>query len=107
MSAKKELYGLFYVNGQQWIARAYEHWGRTKDISAAALFATEGEADCARQALLQEAEDRVVAGTPSLPFWYDIKGGVVTIEPVEIVTRRALRGDREAQALNAGCVGSE
>jgi len=87
-ASTRRLWVLEYVNGHQFIGRFDGHWTRTRDLDAAALFSSKGEADNARQALLQEATDRISAtGLRAIDMWWDFAGGLVVISEVEQITR--------------------
>lgn len=89
MERTRRMYGLLHVNSQQWLGRFNSHWGRTYDIDAAGLWASHGEADLALQALLQEAADRTARSREQWPtqFWWDVHGGLVTVERIDVITR--------------------
>lgn len=84
---RRTMWVLEYVNGHELFGRFEGHWTRTTDIDVAALWASHGEADNARQALLSEASDRLRRDDQAHRFWFDIHGGVVAIREVEIITR--------------------
>ncbi len=87
--SRRRFWVLEYVNGRQFLGRFNDRWTRTSDLDVAALFSSAAEADNARQALLQEAQDRVNQSSTSwpAPMWWELHGGLVAVTEVEQVTR--------------------
>lgn len=87
---------LEHANSRSFIGRFDSHWTRTQDLDVAAMFTSVGEAEQARQALLQEAADRCSRAQDNWPaqMWWDIHGGAVVIRAVE-QTMRVLALDEE------------
>ena len=92
-----------YVNGHQFVSRYADHWALTRELSAATLFRSGHEADKARSALWQEADDRLARSKEHLPaqIWWDVRGGLLAIQEVEIVTRLKPATTTLPQSVNA------
>lgn len=83
MIAKRMYYVIHAVSDGLLFGRFDGRWTATRDLAYAALFESAGEAENARQALLQEARDR----RDDPEFWRPILGGLVVVAGVERTLR--------------------
>lgn len=89
MDCVKTFWALEYVNAHWFIGRAFGHWTRASHLDVAVLFDSENEAESARQAMFEEAVDRMKTdrARSSGDFWFNVYGGRVDVVEVEQIMR--------------------
>lgn len=80
-TAIREFCVLKYINGQQYVARAFGRYGLTDDISLAMRIKSD-EADLARQIFVDEMRAQLKADNGVSQWVWDVNGGVVA--PVRV-----------------------
>lgn len=82
-------YALVYFNMSEYLTRTLDgHWVFCP-IEMAKTWATKAEAEVECTGLVRTARETIARSGPGVAdkFWYDVAGGVVGVQPVEIEIR--------------------